>query len=184
MCFVDLVFARRQSTLLGASCSHPSRAGLLVTLLLLEVLVGRLIDFFVSGSAIAQQSLVTSALVASAPLLCLPEFLAMETYCVVLCVVVMSHPQPSLSGTGVLWVSTGTHRCVDPAQAGRWINNAPARAVCGFWLPCTVRSSSSNTPPRLKHACRRGFRRLVAPRDTSIYHTFMFSCTSLRSSCS
>ena len=34
----------------------------------------------------------------------------------VLCVVVMSHPQPSLSGTGVLRVSTGTHRCVDPPR--------------------------------------------------------------------
>ena len=33
-------------------------------------------------------------------------------------VVVMSHPQPSLSGTGVLWVSTGTHRCVDPPRQG------------------------------------------------------------------
>ena len=37
---------------------------------------------------------------------------------VVLCVVVMSHPQPSLSGTGVLWVSTGTHQCVDPPRQG------------------------------------------------------------------
>ena len=36
----------------------------------------------------------------------------------VLCVVVMSHPQPSLSGTGVLWVSTRTHRCVDPPRQG------------------------------------------------------------------
>ena len=33
-------------------------------------------------------------------------------------VVVMSHPQPSLSGTRVLWVSTGTHRCVDPPRQG------------------------------------------------------------------
>ena len=30
----------------------------------------------------------------------------------------MGHPQPSLSGTGVLWVSTGTHRCVDPPRQG------------------------------------------------------------------
>ena len=30
----------------------------------------------------------------------------------------MGHPQPSLSGTGVLWVSTGTHRCVDPPKQG------------------------------------------------------------------
>ena len=36
----------------------------------------------------------------------------------VLCVVVKSHSQPSLSGTGVLWVSTGTHRCVDPPRQG------------------------------------------------------------------
>ena len=30
----------------------------------------------------------------------------------------MGHPQPSLSGTGVLWVSTGKHRCVDPPRQG------------------------------------------------------------------
>ena len=30
----------------------------------------------------------------------------------------MGHPQPSLSGTGVLWVSTGTHLCVDPPRQG------------------------------------------------------------------
>ena len=30
----------------------------------------------------------------------------------------MGHPQSSLSGTGVLWVSTGTHRCVDPPRQG------------------------------------------------------------------
>ena len=30
----------------------------------------------------------------------------------------MGHPQPSLSDTGVLWVSTGTHRCVDPPRQG------------------------------------------------------------------
>ena len=30
----------------------------------------------------------------------------------------MGHPQPSLSGTGVLWVSTRTYRCVDPPRQG------------------------------------------------------------------
>ena len=30
----------------------------------------------------------------------------------------IGHPQPSLSGTGVLWVSTGTRRCVDPPRQG------------------------------------------------------------------
>ena len=44
---------------------------------------------------------------------------AVFLHCIaVLCVVVMSHPQPSLSGTGVLWVSIGTHRCVDPPRQG------------------------------------------------------------------
>ena len=28
------------------------------------------------------------------------------------------HPQPSLSGTGALWVSNGTHQCVDPPRQG------------------------------------------------------------------
>ena len=32
--------------------------------------------------------------------------------------------------------------------------------------------------PRLKHACRRGFRRLTAPRDPSIYHTFIVLVSS------
>ena len=30
----------------------------------------------------------------------------------------MGHPQPSLSGTGVLWVSNGNHRYVDPRRQG------------------------------------------------------------------
>ena len=30
----------------------------------------------------------------------------------------VGHRQPSLSGTGVLWVSTGTHWCVDPPKQG------------------------------------------------------------------
>ena len=32
------------------------------------------------------------------------------------CSVVLSHPAPPLSGTGVLWVLTGTHRCVTPPR--------------------------------------------------------------------
>ena len=44
---------------------------------------------------------------------------AVFLHCIaVLCVVVMSHPQPSLLGTGVLWVSTVTHGCVDPPRHG------------------------------------------------------------------
>ena len=30
----------------------------------------------------------------------------------------MGHPQSSQSGTSVLWVSTGTHQCVDPPKQG------------------------------------------------------------------
>ena len=34
------------------------------------------------------------------------------------CSVVLSHPQPPLSGTGVLWVLTGIHLCDDPSRQG------------------------------------------------------------------
>ena len=44
---------------------------------------------------------------------------AVFLHCIaVLCVVVIGHPQPYLSGTGVLWSSTGTHRCADPPRQG------------------------------------------------------------------
>ena len=77
-----LVFACRQDTLLGASShdytcrvlpfkqvSNPIRVHVH-----LEVLADQLNGFFVSGPVITQQTLVTSALAASAPLPCLPCF--------------------------------------------------------------------------------------------------------------
>ena len=48
-------------------------------------------------------------------------------------------------------------------------------AGLGVVLAGKVGGPYSNTHPRLKNACRRGFRRLMAPRDPSIHHTFMFS---------
>ena len=60
----------------------------------------------------------------------------METYCVVLCVVVMSHPQPSLSGTGVLWVSTGTRVLIHP---GRAVDQQCASS-CSVWIVVAVHS--------------------------------------------
>ena len=56
---------------------------------------------------------------------------------VVLCVVVMSHPQPSLSGTGVLCVSTGTDRCVDPPRQGGGQQYASS---CVVWIVVAVHS--------------------------------------------
>ena len=95
-------------------------------LFLIEVLVDRLIDFFVSGSSVTKQTLFNSALAAkrSCPGSTLLRYHVCRVsalYGDILCcavVVVMSHPQPSLSCTGVLWVSTGTHRCVDPHRQG------------------------------------------------------------------
>ena len=60
-----------------------------------------------------------------APLPCLGCF------CTVLlcCLITWSHPQPSLSGIGVLWVSTGTHQCVDPPRQGGGSTMAPT-----LWL--------------------------------------------------
>ena len=95
MCFVDLF-----SLDVKARSSVPLAPGI--------PLVDRLIEFFVSGSAMTQHLL---------PALRYPVCRVSAQYAV-LCVVVMSHPQPSLSGTGVLWVSTGTHRCVDPPRQG------------------------------------------------------------------
>ena len=53
---------------------HERLATVVIALFLIEVLVDHLMDFFVSGSAVTQQTLVNSALVASAPLPCLPCF--------------------------------------------------------------------------------------------------------------
>ena len=56
------------------------------------------------------------------------------------CSVVLSHPQRPLSGTGVLWVLTGTHRCGTPPRQVGGVNRAPARAVrcCLGSCSCSV----------------------------------------------
>ena len=119
-----ICFRSTSSTLLGASCSVLHGPELVhVAILLLEV--SWIISFSsssksfssVSRSAIAQQTLAHQTLVTSAPLPCVPEYLARD---IVLCSWLVSEP-PTASrnnGTGVLWVLTGTHRCDDPPRQG------------------------------------------------------------------
>ena len=94
-----------------------------------------------------------------APQPCLP-YICHESPCDVL--VVGAEPPTAFrrNGTGVLWVSTWTHRCDDPPRQG----GGSSKSQLVHCVDCNVRScvwmrlSQSNTPPRLKHAC--GFRRL------------------------
>ena len=68
----------------------------------------------------------------------------------------MGHPQPSLSGTGVLWVSTGTHQCVDPPRQGGG-STMPNPLAAALLLHCTelctcvrehIEHAATNTQPR------------------------------------
>ena len=49
-----------------------------------------------------------------------------------------THSLPSLDGTGVLWVLTGTHRCDTPIQAGWWEHQSASSFLLwsGYWWTC------------------------------------------------
>ena len=88
------------------TCFHSTSRHAPRCLLLLEVIVDRLIDFFVSGSATAQQTLVTSALVASAPPPCL------GCVCTVYCAELLFGPPtafPLIGPQCTVGVLAGTH---------------------------------------------------------------------------
>ena len=90
----------------------------------------------------------------------------------------LSHPQPPLSGTSVLWVLTGTHRCDDP---GRMVSHQSARSCSALLLVFVLLlcgchregncSRDVHSHPSIEHTCR-GFRRLdqhlVSHRTLSI----------------
>ena len=94
---------------------HPSRTGLIVALFLIEVLVDRLIDFFVSGSSVTQQTLVNSALVAKPLALdrhCSATIFWGVSHTVICCVELCSGPPtafPLIGPQCTVGVLAGTH---------------------------------------------------------------------------
>ena len=105
---------RRISSPRETPCTHHNRQGLPVP---------DLRSISVSWSRTFHTALVVVVLVDLLAILALDRHCSATMFGVFLhCTAVLSDhmglPQPSLSVTGVLWVSTGTHRCVDPPRQG------------------------------------------------------------------